>query len=44
MAEARLKEHYKKSVVPALVKEFGYKNVMAVPKVENCLLYTSRCV
>ena len=35
MAEARLKEHYKKSVVPALVKEFGYKNVMAVPKVEK---------
>ena len=35
MAEARLKEHYKKSVVPALVKEFGYKNVMAVPKIEK---------
>jgi large subunit ribosomal protein L5 len=35
MAEARLKEHYKKSVVPALVKEFGYKNVMAVPKVQK---------
>jgi large subunit ribosomal protein L5 len=35
MAEARLKEHYKKSVVPALVKEFGYKNAMAVPKVEK---------
>jgi large subunit ribosomal protein L5 len=35
MAEARLKQHYKKSVVPALVKEFGYKNVMAVPKVEK---------
>jgi large subunit ribosomal protein L5 len=35
MADARLKEHYKKSVVPALVKEFGYKNVMAVPKIEK---------
>jgi large subunit ribosomal protein L5 len=35
MADARLKEHYKKSVVPALVKEFGYKNVMAVPKVQK---------
>jgi large subunit ribosomal protein L5 len=35
MADARLKEHYQKSVVPALVKEFGYKNVMAVPKVEK---------
>ena len=32
MAEARLKQHYKKNVIPALVKEFGYKNVMAVPK------------
>ncbi|HSB13317.1 MAG TPA: 50S ribosomal protein L5 [Bryobacteraceae bacterium] len=29
---ARLKEHYKKNVVQALVKEFGYANVMAVPK------------
>ena len=34
-AEARLKQHYQKSVIPALVKEFGYKNVMAVPKVEK---------
>ena len=33
--EARLKQHYKKSVIPALVKEFGYKNVMAVPKVQK---------
>lgn len=29
---ARLKQHYAKTVVPALTKEFGYKNVMAVPK------------
>src|SRR5260370_20540446 len=35
MAEARLKHHYKKTVVPALTKEFGYKNVMAVPRVEK---------
>jgi large subunit ribosomal protein L5 len=35
MAEARLKQHYQKSVIPALVKEFGYKNVMAVPKIEK---------
>ena len=35
MAEARLRQHYLKSVVPALVKEFGYKNVMAVPKIEK---------
>ena len=32
---ARLKEHYKKKVVPALMKEFGYSNVMAVPKLEK---------
>jgi len=32
---ARLKEHYSKSVIPALKKEFGYKNLMAVPKVEK---------
>jgi large subunit ribosomal protein L5 len=35
MAEARLKQHYQKTVVPALVKEFGYKNVMAVPKIQK---------
>jgi large subunit ribosomal protein L5 len=35
MAEARLRNHYKAKVVPALQKEFGYKNVMAVPKVEK---------
>jgi large subunit ribosomal protein L5 len=32
---ARLKEHYLKSVVPALKKDFGYTNVMAVPKIEK---------
>ncbi|HXG34543.1 MAG TPA: 50S ribosomal protein L5 [Bryobacteraceae bacterium] len=32
---ARLKELYKERVVPALMKEFGYKNVMAVPKLEK---------
>lgn len=32
---ARLKEHYSKNVIPALSKEFGYKNVMAVPKIEK---------
>jgi large subunit ribosomal protein L5 len=30
---ARLKELYAKTVIPALTKEFGYKNTMAVPKV-----------
>jgi large subunit ribosomal protein L5 len=32
---ARLREHYLKTVVPALTKEFGYKNGMAVPKIEK---------
>jgi large subunit ribosomal protein L5 len=31
--EARLKHHYHDRVIPALVKEFGYKNVMAVPRI-----------
>lgn len=32
---ARLKEHYRKTVIPALIKEFGYKNIMAVPRLEK---------
>src|SRR6266581_4292994 len=32
---ARLKQQYIKAVVPALSKEFGYKNVMAVPKLDK---------
>ena len=32
---ARLREHYRKNVLPALTKEFGYKNVMAVPRIEK---------
>ena len=35
---ARLKEQYSKTVVPALVKEFGYKNPMAVPRLEKISL------
>ena len=34
----RLKEKYQKEVVPALSKEFGYKNVMAVPKIEKVVV------
>ncbi len=30
---ARLKEKYEKEITPALMKEFGFKNVMQVPKV-----------
>ena len=32
---ARLIEKYQKNVVPVLTKEFGYKNVMAVPKIDK---------
>ena len=32
---ARLREHYVKKVAPAMAKEFGYKNMMAVPKIEK---------
>lgn len=32
---ARLRKHYSEQVVPALTKEFGYKNVMGVPKLEK---------
>ena len=34
----RLKEKYQKDVVPALQKEFGYTNVMAVPKIEKVVV------
>ncbi|HLG95384.1 MAG TPA: 50S ribosomal protein L5 [Bryobacteraceae bacterium] len=34
-ADARLRRLYRERVIPALVKEFGYKNVMAVPKLEK---------
>lgn len=35
---ARLREHYTKTVLPALMQEFGYKNIMAVPKIEKISL------
>ncbi|MEX0584970.1 MAG: 50S ribosomal protein L5 [Natronospirillum sp.] len=35
---ARLKELYKADVMPALMKEFGYDNVMQVPKVTKITL------
>jgi large subunit ribosomal protein L5 len=34
----RLKEKYQKEVVPSLTKEFGYKNVMAVPKISKVVV------
>jgi len=35
---ARLKEYYSKTVAPALVKEFKYKNPMQVPKMEKIVI------
>jgi large subunit ribosomal protein L5 len=35
---ARLKEIYKKEVVPALVKQFGYKSTMQVPRLTKIVL------
>jgi len=34
----RLKDRYVKEVIPGMMKEFSYKNVMEVPKVEKVVL------
>jgi large subunit ribosomal protein L5 len=38
MGMARLKEIYKKEIVPALTKQFGYKSAMEVPRVSKVVL------
>jgi large subunit ribosomal protein L5 len=38
MATLRLKERYRNEVTPALIKEFGYSNVMQVPRVQKVVL------
>jgi large subunit ribosomal protein L5 len=35
---SRLRQRYDKEVVPALTKEFGYTNVMAIPKVTKVVV------
>ncbi len=35
---SRLREKYQQEVVPALSKEFGYKNVMAIPKITKVVV------
>jgi large subunit ribosomal protein L5 len=35
---ARLKEKYRSELVQALMKEFDYKNIMAVPRIEKIVL------
>ena len=34
----RLQERYQETVVPALTKEFGYPNAMAVPKIQRIVV------
>ena len=35
---ARLKEYYNSEIVPAMVKKFGYKNIMEVPKLDKIVV------
>ena len=35
---ARLKDYYKSDVAPALMKKFGYKSVMQIPKLEKIVV------
>ena len=35
---SRLKEKYAREIVPAMIKEFGYKNIMKVPRLEKAVL------
>ncbi len=35
---ARLKEQYQNEMVDALMKKFGYKNVMQVPKLDKIVI------
>lgn len=35
---ARLKDKYAKEVVPALMKQFGYKNIMEAPRIEKVVI------
>lgn len=34
----RLKEVYKKEIVPGMIKRYGYKNIMQVPRMEKVVL------
>lgn len=38
MAEARLHTLYNEEILPKLVEEFGYKNVMAVPRLQKIVI------
>ena len=38
MAVARLKQYYKKDIIPKMIKDFSYKNIMQVPKVTKVVV------
>lgn len=38
MAEVSMRERYKNEVVPALIKQFAYENIMQVPKVDKVVV------
>ncbi len=38
---ARLLEKYKKEVVPSMMKEFSYKNIMQVPKLQKIIVHVT---
>lgn len=38
MSEARLHKQYKEEIIPKLMEDFGYDNVMAVPKLEKIVV------
>lgn len=38
MAEARLYTEYKEEIVPKLKEEFGYDNIMAIPKLQKIVI------
>ena len=35
---SRLKEMYKNEIVDAMIKKFGYKNIMEVPKIDKIVV------
>ena len=35
---SRLQETYKNDIVPALMKKFGYKNIMQAPKLDKIVI------
>jgi large subunit ribosomal protein L5 len=38
MAESRLKVHYREKIIPAMMQEFNYRNVMEVPRLNKVVV------